>query len=226
VPCRPEASNPFRDPGLVERYEAWYEGPGRRADRLEKALLHRLLEGFDDARKLLDVGSGTGHFGRHFARAGRLVVGLDISPPMVREAARHGGPPSILGDASRLPFDDRSFDVVAIVATLAFVSNPRQVLAEAARVSRSGLLIGALNGTSRLGRRIRRTADQPWRSARPLTVSELRRLVAAVCGDLEPSVRWFTTLWPGLSWALRAPWGGFIGMAVSWETRSRKVQQR
>ena len=115
MPCRPEASNPFWDPDLVEGYEAWYEGPGRRADRLEKALLQRLLECFD---------------------------------------------------------------------------------------------------------------DEPWRSASPLTVSELRRLVAAVCGDLEPSVRWFTTLWPGLSSALRAPWGGFIGMAVNWEARSRKAQQR
>jgi hypothetical protein len=29
-------------------------------------------------------------------------------------------------------------------------------------------------------------------------------------------VVWYTTLWPGLRGAYRAPWGDFIGMAVSW----------
>ncbi len=59
---RAEATNPFEDSTAVERYEAWYEGPGRRADRLEKALLTWLLSRFEDGRTLLDIGSGTGHF--------------------------------------------------------------------------------------------------------------------------------------------------------------------
>lgn len=219
-------SNPFRDPQLVEDYEAWYQGPGRRADRLEMALLKRLLDRFDGAQTLLDVGSGTGHFGRHFSRLGLRDVGVDISAPMLREAARLGSPSCILGDALRLPFDDRSFDLVAIVTTLAFVTDPEQVLRDAVRVSRRGLLVGALNRTSRLGRRIRLATGEPWKNANLLTVSELRRLIAEVCADLRPSLLWYTTIWPGLSGAYRAPWGDFIGMAVVWDDPSSTEQGR
>ena len=35
--------NPFVDPALVAGYETWYQTAGRRADRLEKDLLARLL---------------------------------------------------------------------------------------------------------------------------------------------------------------------------------------
>ena len=37
------ASNPFADSATAASYEAWYQTTGRRADRLEKALLGRLL---------------------------------------------------------------------------------------------------------------------------------------------------------------------------------------
>jgi SAM-dependent methyltransferase len=221
-----EAHNPFRDPAIVRDYEAWYEGPGRRADRLEKTLLARLLDWVDGGDTLLDIGSGTGHFSRYFARLGLQVVGVDSSVPMLREAARLGSPPSILGDALRLPFNHLSVDLAAIVATLAFVTDPVQVLREAVRVSRRGLIIGALNRASRLGRRVHLATDEPWKNASLLTISQLRRSIAVACGDLGYSVVWYTTIWPGLPCALHAPWGDFIGMAVRWVNRSGKEQHR
>ena len=36
----------FADPVFAKRYEEWYAGPGRRADRLEKQLLANLLGDF------------------------------------------------------------------------------------------------------------------------------------------------------------------------------------
>jgi SAM-dependent methyltransferase len=216
--------NPFEVPSAVQSYEGWYGGPGRRADRLEKGLLLRLLVWIDGGRAMLDIGSGTGHFARFFNSVGFQVVGLDISLPMVCESARLGSPPSILGDALHLPYDDLSFDIVTIIAALEFVNSPFRVVKEAARVARRGLLIGALNRTSRLGRRIRSASDEPWITANPLTVRELRRLVAAACEDRRYSLTWLTTLWPGLSTALHLPWGDFIGMAVRWEGQPRKEQ--
>ncbi|MBN1135320.1 MAG: hypothetical protein JXM73_01975, partial [Anaerolineae bacterium] len=56
--------NPFANLGLASGYEAWYETTGRRADRLEKALLKQLLARFPQASSLLEVGCGTGHFTR------------------------------------------------------------------------------------------------------------------------------------------------------------------
>jgi hypothetical protein len=130
----------------------------------------------------------------------------------------------ILGDALQLPFDDRSFDIVTIVTTLEFVASPSQVIRESARVGRRGLLIGALNRASRLGRRIGSVADEPWRSAKLMTVPELRWRLAAACEDRLHALRWLTTLWPGLSRALRLPWGDFIGMAIRWERHPQEEQ--
>ncbi len=62
--------NPFDDPAVAERYEQWYSGHGRRADRLEKRLLAQLLEDFPGASTVLDVGCGTGHFTRWMASRG------------------------------------------------------------------------------------------------------------------------------------------------------------
>jgi SAM-dependent methyltransferase len=209
--------NPFGVFSTVETYEAWYEGPGRRADQLEKELLMHLLDWIGDGKSLLDVGSGTGHFARFFNCLGLDVIGLDISLPMVREAARRGGPPMVLGNALQLPWDDGSFDVVAIIATLEFVVSPFRVVREAARVARRGVLIGALNRASRLGCRIRSAVGEPWSNAKLTTVPELRRRLSAACEDRRYALTWFTTLWPGFSRALRLPWGDFIGMAVRWQ---------
>jgi len=217
-------ANPFEVPSAVETYEAWYEGPGQRAERLEKELLMHLLHWIGDGQSLLDVGFGSGHFARFFNRLGLGVIGLDISLPMVCEAARLGSPPAILGDALRLPFDDRSFDIVAIVTTLEFVTSPLRVIKEAVRVARRGVLIGTLNRASRLGRRIESSTDDTWRSAKLMTVPELRQRLVAACENRRHALRWLTTLWPGLSRALRLPWGDFIGMAVRWERHPEEEQ--
>lgn len=77
------SNNPFADPARVARYENWYQTTGRRADRLEKALLRRLLVNFKSAHTILEVGCGTGHFTRWFNELGLYAVGLDVSPPML-----------------------------------------------------------------------------------------------------------------------------------------------
>ncbi|HID87600.1 MAG TPA: class I SAM-dependent methyltransferase, partial [Anaerolineae bacterium] len=104
------------DEQIARRYEAWYEaGEGRRADALEKALLLKMVQGFPGARDLLEVGCGTGHFTRWFARLGLRAVGLDLSPAMLAEARGRDGIPLILGDAACLPFADGSFELVALI---------------------------------------------------------------------------------------------------------------
>ena len=208
------ASNPFADPALVAHYEAWYHTSGGRADRLEKALLGRLLTGFPQARTLLEVGCGTGHFSRWFAEQGDQVVGLDLSRPMLAEAARLGGPPCVRGDALALPFATGAFDLVALVTTLEFLPDPVQALAEALRVARKGLVLGVLNRRSFLGRQLKGKGGAVWEPARFFTPAELVRLVQRAAGGRPVKVAWRTTLWPGWPGASSLPWGGFIGMAA------------
>jgi ubiquinone/menaquinone biosynthesis C-methylase UbiE len=206
--------NPFVDPVLVSGYEGWYETSGRRADRLEKALLAHLLARFPQARTLLEVGCGTGHFSRWFVEKGLEVTGLDLSLPMLAEAARLDSPPGVLGDALALPFCCDAFDLVALITTLEFLIDPVQAVAEALRVSRQGLILGVLNSQSLLGRQLRREAGPVWEAARFFKPLELRRLVQRAATGQRARVMWQTTLWPLWPRALPLPWGGFIGMAV------------
>ena len=208
------AVNPFASPAIVAGYEAWYGTAGRRADRLEKALLKRLLAGFPRASTILEVGCGTGHFTRWFGEQGLQAMGLDLSRPMLAEAARLGSPPCVHGDALALPFSTGAFDLVALVTTLEFLPEPVQALAEALRVARQGLILGVLNRQSLLGRRSKREGGPIWGVAQLFTPAELSRLVHRAAAGRPAGIIWRTTLWPFWSGVLPLPWGGFIGMAV------------
>ena len=206
--------NPFTNPALVSGYESWYQTTGRRADRLEKALLGRLLAGFPQARTLLEVGCGTGHFSRWFAGQGVRVVGLDRSLPMMAEAIRRGAPSCLHGDALALPFADDTFDLVVLVTTLEFLHDPDQALAEAFRVARQGLILGVLNRHSLLGRQLRVKGGPVWETACLFTPAELSCLAQRAATGTQVHIVWRTTLWPLWTGALPLPWGGFIGLAA------------
>ena len=207
--------NPFTNPTIVAGYEVWYETTGRRADRLEKALLKRLLAGSPHARTILEVGCGTGHFTRWFGEQGLQAVGLDFSSPMLAEAVRLGSPPYVQGDALALPFPAGAFDLVALITTLEFVPDPVQVLAEATRVARHGLILGVLNRQSLLAWRRKRSGEPLWQEARFFSPAELVHLVQQAAAGKQVKIVWRTTLWPVWPGQLPLPWGGFIGMAVS-----------
>ena len=204
----------FANPTVVAGYEAWYETTGRRADCLEKALLRRLLAGFARARTLLEVGCGTGHFTRWFGEQGLQAMGLDLSPPMLAEAVRLGSTPYVQGDALALPFPAGAFDLVALITTLEFVTDPGQALAEATRVARHGLILGVLNRQGLLAWRRKRSGEALWQMARFFTPAELVRLAQQAAAGKQVKIVWRTTLWPLWPGELPLPWGGFIGMAV------------
>jgi ubiquinone/menaquinone biosynthesis C-methylase UbiE len=206
-------ANPFANPEIAASYETWYMTNGRRADRLERALLKRLLARFPGARSILDVGCGTGHFIRWFGELGLWAVGLDRSRAMLDEAVRLNGPVYLQGDALILPFRSRSFDLVSLITTLEFLPDPIQALGEAIRVARQGLILGILNAESRLGREYKREGGSIWEAARFFTTHELIEMVRVLVGA-KARVVWRTTLWPFWPGALPFPWGGFIGMAV------------
>jgi ubiquinone/menaquinone biosynthesis C-methylase UbiE len=209
-----ELSNPFTVREFVAGYEAWYETTGRRADRLEKALLGWLLTRFPHVCTILEVGCGTGHFTRWFGEDGLQAVGLDSSRPMLSEAVRLGSPPYVRGDAQALPFPSQAFDLVALITTLEFLPDPAQALAEATRVARHGIILGVLNRQSSLGWQLKREGGPVWGAAHFFTPAELTQLVQRVAAGKRVEVIWRTTLWPVWPRELPLPWGGFIGLAV------------
>jgi len=101
---------------------------------------------------VLDVGCGSGAVTRDIARRigsrGR-AVGLDPSSELLaiaRELAREAGVADCLefceGDVLRLPFPDRSFDVVLCVTVLSHVPHGEAAIPELARVLRPGGRLG------------------------------------------------------------------------------------
>jgi ubiquinone/menaquinone biosynthesis C-methylase UbiE len=88
---------------------------------------------------VLEVGVGTGRNLPHYPQGARMVA-VDLSPAMLRRAARKAARRGqhvdfLLADAERLPFRDAAFDTV--VATCVFCSVPDPVggLREVLRVS-------------------------------------------------------------------------------------------
>jgi len=205
--------NPFAIPEIAAGYETWYLTIGRQADRYEKDLLKWLLARFPQARTILELGCGTGHFTRWFGEQGLLAVGLDLSRPMLDEAVSMSSPVYLQGDAQMLPFLSKSFNLVVLITTLEFLPEPIQALTEALRVARQGLILGVLNAQSRLGQHYKREGGPIWDVARFFTPDELKRMIQEI-GGKKTRVIWRTTLWPFCPGPLPLPWGGFIGMVV------------
>ncbi len=107
----------------------------------------RTLEIFEDgtfkskiaAKKVLEIGSGTGNFLAAAAGLYEQVIGVDIAMRWLHVSRRRfmdkglPVPPLVCCCAEYLPFADRSFDLVAMTSTLEFVKDQAKVLSECAR---------------------------------------------------------------------------------------------
>ena len=91
----------------------------------------------------LDVGCGNGAFTEEIiARAAPAkVTAVDPSDGQLAFARTRPGAKFVefrLADAQRLPFEDRSFDVVAMALVISFLPDPAKAVAEMVRVARPG----------------------------------------------------------------------------------------
>ncbi len=160
----------YLGPGVVtalyNRVAQRYDGIKQFDDEDEAYFLGRPIARFlagqpgwsHDRPWLLDVATGTGRLPLAVLRAGAgdcRVVALDRAGAMLAEAQRklagQGRPDPVFlaHDASRLPFADGQFAVVACLEALEFMPAPAAALAEALRVTRPG---GLLVVTNRIGR--------------------------------------------------------------------------
>jgi SAM-dependent methyltransferase len=119
--------------------------------RREVAALREMLAIAQDDH-ILDLGCGWGRHLEVLREAGHRVVGLDLSHALLRRAFDASGsgpgdapgtrPTLVAADMRRLPFPDRSFDVVLNLATSLGLfmedENALAALGEAARVLRPG----------------------------------------------------------------------------------------
>ena len=111
---------------------------------LQPEVMRKVVEGLavhlDNVESLLDVGVGTGRYADPLQRKGFNVIGMDLSRQMVAKAREKGVQNLVFGDATKLPFKDRSFDSVMSVHFIHLVEDWIGVLREIGRVARRQLV--------------------------------------------------------------------------------------
>ncbi len=100
----------------------------RRADPRIEARLHAAL---GDARRIVNVGAGTGNYEPKY----REVVAVEPSPTMISQRAADAAP-VVRAYAGDLPFRDASFDASLAIFTVHHWPDPERGLAELARIAR------------------------------------------------------------------------------------------
>ncbi|THD82849.1 class I SAM-dependent methyltransferase [Aliigemmobacter aestuarii] len=117
---------------------------------VEQTEMEALLNGLPEGLSVLDVPFGTGRFVPYYAARGFRISGLDASGQMIDAARKALGPDLFrrchcsVGDASALPFDDASFDLLVSTRFLRDIVTfgaAKAMLAEFARVTRRYAII-------------------------------------------------------------------------------------
>jgi phosphatidylethanolamine/phosphatidyl-N-methylethanolamine N-methyltransferase len=113
----------------------------------ERVILH-LREQLQGAKRILDVGTGTGNIALALAQTVQEVDGVDPSPLMLEEARAKAQAKNIqnvrfsLQGAYELKFSDGLFDAVILSHVLHIIEKPELALSEAKRVlKKDGLLM-------------------------------------------------------------------------------------
>lgn len=90
-------------------------------DLVVATALERFTARLPQGALVADVGCGPGRDLTALARRGFRVVGIDLSPAMLREARARSDAPLVLADMRSLPFRTGSFDAAWVCASLLHV---------------------------------------------------------------------------------------------------------
>ncbi|MDL1943622.1 class I SAM-dependent methyltransferase [Chloroflexi bacterium CFX2] len=114
--------------------------------------LHRLVAQ-SQARDVLEVGCGTGHWVNELHALVPRVIGLDYSFGMLTQAqAQNDALLLTNGDANYLPFPSKSFDLVLSLNALQHYTDQRAFITEARRLLRPGGALAIVNLDPHIGR--------------------------------------------------------------------------
>jgi ubiquinone/menaquinone biosynthesis C-methylase UbiE len=100
------------------------------------------LVNFVKDRVVIEAACGTGYGSRIMIEGGaRRVDSFDLSPETISQARKEHNIPGLnfeVGDATRLPVTDRSYEVYVSLETIEHIEDDRAFLSEAARVLKPG----------------------------------------------------------------------------------------
>ena len=135
---------------MRENKNFWDRNAGRydrfmRKDREVYEKMYELIRPVVKDKTVLELATGTGLIARHIIKAAAHIEATDASVEMIAEAKRDNQSAKLhfsVQDMFRLPYADKSFDVVIVSNALHIVPQPEKALAEIHRVLKDdGVLI-------------------------------------------------------------------------------------
>ena len=135
---------------MREHKNFWDRNAGRydrfmRKDREVYEKMYELIRPVVKDKTVLELATGTGLIARHIIKAAAHIEETDASVEMIAEAKRDNQSAKLhfsVQDMFRLPYADKSFDVVIVSNALHIVPQPEKALAEIHRVLKDdGVLI-------------------------------------------------------------------------------------
>ena len=131
---------------MQEHKNFWDKNAGRydrfmRKDRAAYDEMYELIRPVVKAKTVLELATGTGLIAKHIVNAAAHIEATDASPEMIAEAKRDNRSAKLhfsVQDMFRLPYADKSFDVVIVSNALHIVPQPEKALAEIRRVLKAG----------------------------------------------------------------------------------------
>ena len=128
----------------------WDKNAGRydrfmRKDRAAYDEMYELIRPIVRHKTVLELATGTGLIAKNIVSAAAHIEATDASPEMIAEAKRDNQSAKLhfsVQDMFRLPYADKSFDVVIVSNALHIVPQPEKALQEIKRVLKDdGVLI-------------------------------------------------------------------------------------
>ena len=135
---------------MREHKNFWDKNAGRydrfmRKDRAAYEEMYALIRPVVKGKTVLELATGTGLIAKNIVNAAAHIEATDASVGMIAEAKRDNQSAKLhfsVQDMFRLPYADKSFDVVIVSNALHIVPQPEKALAEIHRVLRDdGVLI-------------------------------------------------------------------------------------
>jgi ubiquinone/menaquinone biosynthesis C-methylase UbiE len=140
-----ERTRRLRVPEMEGAMARWYARQRGSAGQMEtyRRQAAQLTDGLPGGARVLEVAPGPGYQAIEIARRGFQVTGLDISHTMVEIASENARQAAVSidfrqGDASSLPFQAGSFDLIVCQAAFKNFRQPVTALDEMHRVLRGG----------------------------------------------------------------------------------------
>jgi len=134
----------YKGLGMEGSVARWYAKTTRKDLGEFKALARRMAEGLPPVAHVLEVAPGPGYFSIELAKLGKHhITGLDISKTFVEIAHRNAQAEGVQvdfqqGNASRMPFAEKTFDLIVCRAAFKNFTEPVEALREMRRVLKPG----------------------------------------------------------------------------------------